>query len=260
MKNKKMIFIVVILIIVGGIYYYFNSLNSVDYTPNAYEIELISYFKEVVLKTEYGNNPNRVLKWKKPMQIYVVEANETQLKAIKKAINQINSLVLNDFRVELVDEQKKCNTILYLSSIDYIKENNNFFYNQFSYVDYEPDGLAYIDWKNYNNELTNAFIYINPFNHIDVQESTILEEITQCIGLPNDSEKYPNSIFYENKSAYNINPTEYLDIDKDVIQLLYHPKIKAGMSTKQVEKEILKILKNKEIKLYGIDTIPNNSP
>ena len=112
--------ILLLLLIFVGVFI-FNKFKKVDYIPNDYEKELISYFKEVALKTEYGNNPKKILKWEKSMKIYVVDANKRQLKAINKAINQINSLILNNFKVELVDEQKKCNTILYICSMDYIK-------------------------------------------------------------------------------------------------------------------------------------------
>ena len=132
--------ILLLLLIFVGVFI-FNKFKKVDYIPNDYEKELISYFKEVALKTEYGNNPKKILKWEKSMKIYVVDANKRQLKAINKAINQINSLILNNFKVELVDEQKKCNTILYICSMDYIKENNPFFYSQFSLIDFEPDGF-----------------------------------------------------------------------------------------------------------------------
>jgi hypothetical protein len=249
------LFVVVLLLIFFGFFLY-NKYSKVDYNPSAYETELISYFKEVALKIEYGSNPKRILKWNSPMKIFVEGANKRQLKAINKAINPINSLILNDFKIEIVDNQKQCNTILYICSMDYIKENNKLFYNQFSLVDYETDGYASIVWD--NCIIHKAYIYINPINSVEIHESTILEEITQCIGLPNDSMKYPNSIFYENKSEEDINIFEFSPLDKDVIQLLYHPRIKAGMNTKQTENEILKILKNKEISLYGnYDDIKN---
>lgn len=244
--------LILLLLIFTGVFIY-NKLQKVDYNPSVYETELISYFKEVALQTEFGDNSdNRILKWKKPMQIYVIDANKRQLKAINKAISKINSLILNDFKVELVDEQKKCNTILYVCSMDKIENLDYVFYKTFTnIIEYEVDGYAYINWNNYNYELNKASIYINPLNSVEIHESTILEEITQCIGLPNDSEKYSNSIFYENKSEEDINIFEFSPLDKDVIQLLYHPRIKAGMNTEQVENEILKIFKNREIKLYG---------
>lgn len=249
MRFRRMVLFIVLLSLIFLGFFLYNKYSKVDYNPSAYEAELISYFKEVALKTEYGNNPKRILKWDKPMRIFIEGANKRQLKAINKAINQINPLILSDFKIKIVNDQKVCNTILYICSEDYLKENNPFFYTQFSLVDFVPDGYAFIDWRNYT--LYKAYIYINPINSVEVHESTILEEITQCIGLPNDSMKYPYSIFYEEKSEFDINPTEFLDIDKDVIQLLYHPRIKAGMNTSQAEKEILKIFKNKEITLYG---------
>ena len=84
-----------------------------------------------------------------------------------------------------------------------------------------------------------------------MQESIILEEITQSLGLSFDSKKYTNSIFYEHKSRDNIHIKEFSNLDKDIIKLLYHPKVKAGLNEKEVKIVIKQILSKKQIELLG---------
>ena len=51
------------------------------------------------------------------------------------------------------------------------------------------------------------------------------EELTQSLGLAKDSNRYPDSIFQASWTA----TTEYSDIDKDVVRLLYHPAMQTGL-------------------------------
>jgi hypothetical protein len=72
----------------------------------------------------------------------------------------------------------------------------------------------------------------------DVERRHLLrEELTQSLGLMNDTNDYPDSIFYQ---AWTIT-TQYSEIDKKIIRLLYHQDIKAGMNRLQVE-ELIKTI------------------
>ena len=58
----------------------------------------------------------------------------------------------------------------------------------------------------------------------------IREELTQSLGLFQDSWQYPESIFYQGWTA----TPEYAAIDGPTIQLLYQPQLSAGMTQGQV--------------------------
>ena len=61
--------------------------------------------------------------------------------------------------------------------------------------------------------------------------SCVVEELTQVMGLPNDSDKVFPSIF--NDQSHN----DFLSgLDYVLLKLLYHPRIKVGMNDTQVEK------------------------
>ncbi len=65
-------------------------------------------------------------------------------------------------------------------------------------------------------------------NHI------IREEVTQALGLLNDSFQYRDSIFFQLWNAV----TQYSPRDERVIQLLYHPEVKPGMSQDEALKAL----------------------
>lgn len=57
----------------------------------------------------------------------------------------------------------------------------------------------------------------------------IVEEITQLLGLPNDSDKVYPSIFNDNSIDAYLSPLDYI-----LLKALYSPRLKAGMSQHQV--------------------------
>ncbi len=246
--------IVILLIILTLAYLLYLNLKKNIYKPTEYESELIEYFKEVALKSEFDENINKIVKWRKPMQLYVVtdknKIYDKQMVYIQNAIDSFNMLATDGFKIELSEDFKSSNAYLYLCSREKIARVNPEFYEQLT-NSIDANGFGYLEfyWISYN--IYRSSIYIDTNESMEVQESTILEEITQSTGLPNDPESHNNSIFYEHKSIEDINIKKYSDLDKDVIKLLYHPRIKPGMGKTKIEKAIKRILKNKEIILSG---------
>ena len=71
-------------------------------------------------------------------------------------------------------------------------------------------------------------MYIDINESLEWQKSTILEEITQSLGLMNDSDQHPDSIFFENQEENETITTEYSSLDSTLIKLLYDPQMKPG--------------------------------
>jgi len=205
------------------------------------EFEVISYFKEVALGFENGNSSEITRKWGSNMRI-VVRGNpsDANIETLEQAISDINELVTDDFSIKIVSDSSFYNCYIFFGSgLEFLEifpeEENN--------VDINTTGYFHVWWN--NNIINKARIIINPFilNSIR-QKSVILEEITQAIGLGNDSPSHPNSIFYET----SINPgyaTEYAVIDRELIRLLYHPEMTVGLNENQVD-EVLRDILNKE--------------
>src|SRR5690606_35806986 len=118
-------------------------------------------------------------------------------------------------------------------------ELNPYFYTMLNDdIDYEISGLAYSEFSNKTFIIDKSLIFINSEEPIDIQESTIIEEITQSLGLAFDSERHPNSVFYKNKSGRETLVKEYSILDKDIVKLLYHPEMKPGANSIEAERII----------------------
>ena len=64
----------------------------------------------------------------------------------------------------------------------------------------------------------------------ETRSHVIREELTQALGLMRDSNSRPDSIFYQEWSPL----TEYSDIDREVIRILYLDDVAAGMTRDEV--------------------------
>ncbi|MEO1559035.1 MAG: DUF2927 domain-containing protein [Cyanobacteria bacterium J06632_19] len=247
--DKKMIATLAILVslfILLGIFFLKIKDSSDDYILSDYEENLLKYFKEIVLESEFYDSPKKVVKWRKPMILFISkeEECEKQIKVIQSTIQRINALATDGFEIRLTDDIAKSNSILYLSTIDKVAELDAEFYSYMEngIVDEDFVGFTYVEFEWSDYTITKSSIFIDIEDSTDIQESTILEEVTQSLGIPNDSEKYPNSVFYQYQIEENCINKEYSKMDEDIVRLLYHPEMNPGIDNTQVEKVIKRIL------------------
>lgn len=251
MKKIWIILLVIILIVSLIIWLYKSDLfkPKEEYLPTAYEVSLIDYFKEIALNTEYDDNPERVTKWRKPMFLFIYKetASDEQMLTIQNTIESINNIASDGFRIEITNDHKKANAFLYLCKKEKVKEAAPKFYDLLNddVINYDYTGLTYVEFKWTNFVITRALIFIDSESSIEEQKHAIVEEITQSIGLLNDSDKYPDSIFYEETdSIQNAANYQYSKMDIALINFLYNPKMKPGYKDRTVELVIKNILKD----------------
>jgi hypothetical protein len=249
--NRKIRIIIIpfALLVILVLVYIYKEETKINYTPSGYELKLINYFKDVTLNSEFDDSPHKIIKWNKPMFLYVLKENpcEEQIETIQKTVDDINELATDGFRIELTEDSNKKNSILYLlNKKKAIKLDSSFFEG----IKENFSGLteAEFQWSDYS--IIKSKIFINEEEFLQLQKVAILEEVTQSIGLMNDSKTYTESVFYQNKSEED-SVRAYSNIDRDIIKLLYHPKMKSGLNGEQVDRVIMRIFKNKEIELSG---------
>ena len=215
--------------------FFFDLFRIKRYELNAWEKEIYDYFLETALKSEYGYHPKRVIKWTNPMKMFISqkEKYKTQVSIIKETIEKINNLVSDGFRIELTESANKSNTIIYLANKERINELRKTFLKEFD-VDFV--GLADVEFDLSSFNILKARIFIDTDEKLEEQKATILEEITQSIGLLNDSEIYPDSTFFQNKLHDIQKFHNHSDIDKEIIKLLYSTRMKPGLDSKDVKK------------------------
>jgi len=203
-------------------------------------------FQEVALGSEFGRPDNRIRKWVKPLNIYIqhnsgnkallnelVDAHTAHLSHISGLkIQRVNSI--NKANVKLFfTRQSKLNKLITRHSgtaVALVNVTNTCFYN------IELNKVA---------QVAKAQIYIPvdfAYNEGKLV-SCIVEELTQILGLPRDSEKVFPSIFND-KSTDDL----LTGLDETLIRILYSSKIKAGMNKRSlanVLKPVIRTLNRK---------------
>ncbi len=199
--------------------------------------DLITYFQDVALGFELGSASEITRKWGSAMKIYVDgSTNATLLAKLNRSIDDINELATDGFSVELVSSESQSNTYFYFGT----KEE---YESLFPGTDIGTNWGQFNVWWN-SNVINRARIFVDTQRpNTSQQESLILEELTQALGLGKDSPKYTNSIFYETSTNGGFN-TEYSDLDRELVRLLYHPDMTVGLGSTQVEIKIKSIIKS----------------
>ncbi len=186
--------------------------------------EAAQYLLEIGFGTELGSSPKVLRRWDQPVKIFVVDTTFRELhQELRLIVNELNTLIdLVEF--SLTTKQSEANIIVYCGDADT-------FGNQ-----YEPSSKPYLSsnqglfWLYWNagNNMTKASVFVDVFRtrELSCQKHLLREELTQSLGLMQDSNRYLESIFQQAWTC----TTSYSDIDREVIKLLYHPKLRAGMS------------------------------
>lgn len=195
----------------------------------AFNQEVVSYFKEVALGFEFGDASSITRKWgNNDMRIFVGgEKPKALTDELSKVISELNALTTDNFDIEIVTDSAVSNFYVYFGSGD---NYGQLFPSQQQYVN-NNWGLFSVFW-NGNNDLTRGYMYVDIFRaNPTAQRHLLREELTQSLGLARDSPKYTDSIFQQNWTT----TTSYTPIDKELIRLLYHPKVASGFTASQVE-------------------------
>ena len=182
----------------------------------------LEYFYEIALGAEYGESGNVIHKWIDDIGIKIKgRPTDRDIEAINEVISELN-YIIDSIKLDIVvwdpDIEIYFDSVDRFSSIEpnYIQGNTGFFWT----------------WWDDSGALYRARILIAT-GRINQKERShlIREELTQSLGMMNDSYKYKNSIFYQDWTDTG----SYSDMDRAVIRILYDPRIKLGMTMDEVD-------------------------
>lgn len=203
--------------------------------------EIIDYFVEVAMSAEYDTNGNPdgstrpVVKWNGP--IYTgYSGNYTPediflLDTLMEEINGINGFP-GFYKAQNYDSAAFRMRFAMAGEMDYVQ----------GYYNPGFDGYFTVWWWNSSMSIYDAQIYYRAENLEQYYRNpTLCEELLQALGIMNDSYRYPDSLFYQ---PYNTVQWP-ADIDWLILELLYNPAIRAGMSEYECRAVLADILANK---------------
>ena len=179
-----------------------------EFSPEAKE-----YFKKVAYGNEFNSGNTSLKKWNQDVKIYVVgDKRDYLMSELKDIVSELNGLI-STINITIVSNESDANLIVLFGSA---QEYNEFESNSVGYTD-QNQGLFIVYGR---EELTHATMYVDieRTSTNDGQKHLLREELTQSLGLCNDSYDYPESIFYQGWTE----TTEYTELDKELIQMLYN--------------------------------------
>lgn len=185
--------------------------------------EQIDYFLEVALGSEFHRDANPTLrKWRGDIHVqYFGNPTPADLKTLQTVIAEINALTNSSIRLQLVNSNPNMRV---------------YFVPESQFKRYEPGYVPvnygfFMTYWDADNTIRKANILINSQNVTQQERSHLIrEELTQSLGLMQDSFKYADSMFYQPWT----NTTQYSALDRALIQMLYHPDIRPGMTRAEV--------------------------
>lgn len=201
----------------------------------AYDESVIEYFNEIALGFEFGSASEVTRKWKTDMKIFVGGNKQQELMTeLQNVIGEINALATDGFSASVVTDTLEANFYIFLGSgADYSKRFPSL------------SNLVLSNWGLFNvsfdpsNQINGGNMYVDTGRANSFEEKHLLrEELTQSLGLAKDSNRYPDSIFQASWTA----TTQYSDIDKDLVRLLYHPSMEIGLDRFQSAERLRTII------------------
>lgn len=201
------------------------------------------YFNEICIGSEYQFVLPLTHKFTKPGKLYVVkDSNYTaQMKFVTEVIKEFNRLTTDGFNITLTSDSASANMYLYLRSDKDLTK-----IPRFAKAPVDDGLVGYFDSRFTGNQITDAFIFVNTNKTLSEQKAAILEEIVQSVGFFKDSDFYTNSIFYQYKYLFKIKTHTLSSQDKEIIRLLYSPKMKVGLNKRQALEINMMLLKESD--------------
>ncbi|MDK3156525.1 DUF2927 domain-containing protein [Kamptonema cortianum] len=181
--------------------------------------EQIDYFVEVAMGAEFGKSSPIVRKWKSDIIVQAIGTPTAEdrrtLDAVVRELRELTGL-----NITLGDRNANM-TIYFVPEPEFRRYEPNYIPRNY--------GFFWTQWN--NNTIYNARILISTTGVTQRERSHLIrEEVTQSLGLMRDSFKYPDSIFYQGWT----DTTEYSEMDRAIIRLLYRPEIRPGMTQEDV--------------------------
>lgn len=199
-------------------------------------------FNEIAFKNEYKTTNNKVLKWQVPINYDInffkikpsylaTELTQTHLKQLmqitKHPIKTNNNNKPHNFSIIFTQDK---NYKLAINKFSFAKENN---------IEQKSNCMGQFI-TNRKSEILKAIVII-PIDRAmgkGLLVACIVEEITQVMGLPNDSYWVNPSIANDQSKIEFLTGLDYI-----MLKTLYDPHLKAGMTQAQSKPIIQNILK-----------------
>ncbi len=211
---------------------------------SAYQQTVIEYFKDIALGFELGSSPKVTRKWNTDVKIFVGGVPSDEMRdELSRIIGELNALTgEDDLSISVTQDTLQANAYVFFGSGEDFGKRVAWAASHVA----ANLGLFYINYDD-QNHITSAFVYVDIFRATDstVRKHLLREELTQSFGLARDSEKFPESIF---QSSWTLT-TDYANIDRDLIRILYNPEMTTGLNEAQVDPVLRQLVVSLDVRI-----------
>lgn len=189
---------------------------------------LIAHFEAVVLSDQYEptRDLGRVRKWTGPIRIALRGGEVPRFRAIVRGY-AAELAALTRLRIEVLEQPEAgANFEIRFASWDDMEKEARAFAPQPDWLGTIVDGAAclFIYRRNDRFEVVRALVLVSTREADDHKARCLLEEMTQALGLPSDSDVVQPSIFNAFDRLSALSPA-----DRILVRTLYDPRILPGM-------------------------------
>lgn len=194
---------------------------------------LVESFMAIAMEREYGEaKQTRFARWQQPIRLQLInESGDKPLQAEVVKVQAAHLARITGHPISMVTTKPNLTLIM----TDYSKMKswaNRTMGNDPSVNIALKEGLCLANFAtNPQHEISRATIII-PVDYSRAKGrflDCVVEEFTQVMGLPNDSDKVFPSIFNDNSIDSFLTGLDYV-----LLKMAYHPALKAGMNSDEI--------------------------
>lgn len=211
-------------------------------------------FLTIALQREYNQSQTpRLVRWENPIYIYVEsEAGDSSLQQQLLRIHARHLSSITGVPINFTSHLKQANIVASFTHLNRVEEKVARYIGDPESIRVALDeAICLGNFGVDANGVIQRGVIIIPVNYARQNArflDCIIEEITQLLGLPNDSDDVYPSIFNDVSSDIYLSPLDYI-----LLKILYSPRLKAGMSAQQVDRLLPTVIND----LYYLGIIDN---
>jgi len=188
---------------------------------------ILQAFKEVALRNEYSRKGHMIRRWNQPVRVWLdhqVPDAEIHTQVVQMHLDHLAQIT--GLSIKLVPREKDANLrVVFTKQSLWKKQVGKLFGKRAEKIVHGAVCMANFRVnKRYEIVQAGVIIPVDQARMHGKLVTCIVEEITQVMGLPNDSEKVYPSIFNDRTPEALLSGLDYL-----LLKMLYRPEIKAGM-------------------------------
>lgn len=219
--------------------------------------QIIEGFLKTAFGAEYhlAGRVDRIRKYQMPVRIFVDGASRTDRKAqLGKVVDDISKRVQH-LDIAMADKRENANSVITLVHERDLQKTIKSFYGAEKakeiHDSLDPQCLSGFR-KNENFEIQRSDVILTVDNGDFVFLDCAYEELLQSLGPINDTSSVPWTMFNDDVSM------GFFDIyDQYILNILYDPRIKAGMTVDEVRAQLPLVLPDVRAWVAKINNLPH---